>query len=158
MGVQSGRIRGRLRVEQYRFGCYIDPLLSTTDDKRHIDSGGRIRPQKHIWLMVGLKPGRLSCDLVGCRKQVVESVGSDATGHRVSKVIRTHVAEMNFCSRYCAAARVCNDASQGSRKCLGEGPWWARRKENESNRYRHCYSEPELHCAPPFEAYGKESY
>src|SRR3954453_6060311 len=133
MGVESDQIRGRLRVEQYRFGCDFDPLLGTADHKRHIDRRSRVCPQDHVRLMVGLESLRLSCDLVGSREEIVELVGSDAAGHRITELVCTHVPKMNFCSRYCAAARISNDTSQGCRKRLGKGAWNARCKKKESN-------------------------
>src|SRR4051795_9596656 len=125
MGVESREISGRLRVEQYRFGGDVDPLLRTPDYKRHINTRGRIRPQDHVGLMVGLKPRCFRCDLIGCRKEVVKLVRSYGTRYGVSNVICAHVAQVNFCSGDGAAAGICNDTSQGRRKRLGEGAWKA---------------------------------
>ena len=126
MRVESREISGRLRVEQYRFGGDVDPLLRPPDYKRQIDTRGRIRPQDHVGLMVGLKPRRFRCDLISCRKEVVKLVRSYGTGYGVPNFIGTHVAQVNFCSGYGAAAGICNHTSQGRRKRLREGAWKVR--------------------------------
>src|SRR5436309_7302414 len=98
MGVESREISGRLRVEQYRFGGDADPLLRPPNYKRQIDTRGRIRPQDHVGLMVGLKPRRFRCDLISCRKEIVKLVRSYGTGYGVPTFIVTHDAKVNVCS------------------------------------------------------------